>query len=104
MSKYLTTFNCHVHGAEHSHKPQRLPLLSQVLGKWLFPAGCARPAVPQGLGWLPVSHRVKVTFLMGCTMLVAEVVVVISSVFVQHRVAVYPALTRASTVTQPAPR
>lgn len=69
------TVNCHVHGAERSHKLQWLPLLSQVLGgSSADPEGCGGSLhvvltlqCRNGPGWLPVSRRVKVTVLTGCT-------------------------------------
>lgn len=116
MSECLMTVNCHVDSAGRSHKPQWLLLLSQVLGGASADAagcGCSLHVVLalqccMGPGWLPVSRRVKVTFLTGCTVsplvLVVGMVVVISSVFVQHRAAVLLALTRANVVTRSAPR
>lgn len=69
------TVNCHVHGAERSHKLQWLPLLSQVLGgSSADPEGCGCSLhvvltlqCRNGPGWFPVSRRVKVTVLTGCT-------------------------------------
>ena len=100
------TVNYHVRGAERSPKPQQHPLLSQVPGgAGAAPVGCGgslhavlAPQCCTGLGWLPMSHRVKVTILTVCPVSpvvpVVGMVAVISSIFVQHREVVLPALTR----------